>query len=124
MSIGALSMALFAAGLVTLVVAAAKIIKAFATAPKYFPPGYQDPWAAETRYAFNYLVLGPAVPRAIQRGYIHGYYLACAAFGLVALGFWAMGQEIYAGLLAFVVFIFAASAWGLVRGYRELGPEG
>jgi hypothetical protein len=120
---GPTSLAFFVSGLIALIVAITMVVRAFARAPKYFPEGYQDPWSAETRYAFNYLVLGPAVPRALQRGYIKGYYLACGAFSLVALGFWAMGQEIYAGLLGFVVLIFAGSAWGLVRGYRELGPE-
>ncbi len=117
------SIALFGLGLCALAVAIFKMLRAFARAPAYFPEGYREPWAAETRYAFNYLVLGPAVPRVLQRDYIAGYYLACAALSLVALGFFMMDQPIYAGILAVIVVIYALSALGLVRGYRELGDD-
>ena len=118
------SIALFCLGLCVLALAAFKMLRAFSRAPAYFPEGYREPASAEARYAFNYLILGPAVPRVLQRDYIVGYYLACAAFSMVALGFVVMNQPIYAGILGVIVVIYALSAVGLVRGYRELGPEG
>ena len=69
---GYVSIALFCLGLGLLPVAVFKVVRAFASAPAYFPEGYREPASREARYAFNLLILDPAVPRAIQRGYIQG----------------------------------------------------